>query len=616
MVIDKEWITIEIDTESIISQEADYKKTVTLCEKGKYSEAKQLLKKLIENNPANSEYHRIMGQILSDEGDQDEAINCLIDSLKWDSKNSWALLMMGNIFAKFKNDIPTAMKYYDQAVINNAADNISLTNIAYLLFQQNKLEEAKRYLDEANQKNNEYPNSHLTLALIAEKEGDLHSAFYSATKAIKFSIKKDQVFQHALSLALTIAKNIIQRGEAKSIVSEYLHRLEFEGDKLIESIIDEEIPTIAKLEVAEYYNREKHQIKYKLNATAHEHLIMHELVHLDFIIQARKENLNQLFTSNEIQKEKFIEGLSATIKKLEKLNIPETKIINYCSEIFQGLNSQIFNAPIDLFIEDFLYNEFPKLRPYQFVSLYSIINDGIKATTDKNIIELAPRDIVSKSKIYNLVGALHFKELFGLDLIKDFQPTHIELKEAEKMYTEFLEYKTDRKAGEEYELVQNWAEDLTLQDNFELVDEETYRNRSASAEDILKSIEEDPYDVNSDKAFKDRQMDKFQKTASEIGLNMAVVMYMVDALQYFENTPNDKIKQAAFEIASVGTQGIVPDKQGYKLATVPSKEFTGYHLLAYYYVTWSLAVPEMVSQLQLPYDKEYEMAVSMHKPKM
>ncbi len=58
------WVNIEIDTPSIISQEADYKKTVSLCERGKYSEAKPILKKLIEKNPTNSEYYRIMGQIL------------------------------------------------------------------------------------------------------------------------------------------------------------------------------------------------------------------------------------------------------------------------------------------------------------------------------------------------------------------------------------------------------------------------------------------------------------------------------------------------------------------------------------------------------------------------
>ena len=48
VTIDKEWVTIEIDTQSITSQDAEYRKTVTLCEKGKYSEAKPILQKLIE----------------------------------------------------------------------------------------------------------------------------------------------------------------------------------------------------------------------------------------------------------------------------------------------------------------------------------------------------------------------------------------------------------------------------------------------------------------------------------------------------------------------------------------------------------------------------------------
>lgn len=348
---------------------------------------------------------------------------------------------------------------------------------------------------------------------------------------------------------------------------------------------------------------------------AFEHLIMHELVHLDFIIQARKENINQLFTSNEKNKELFVNGLEAFVKILHKLGLTEDKISNYCNDLFNGLNSQIFNAPIDLFIEDYLYNEFAELRPLQFISLFTMIKDGVYATTNKKVVEFSPKHILSKTKIYNLIGAFHFKDLFGIDFIKDFQPTTIEQKEAQRMYDEFLEYKLDRKAGEEYELVQNWANDLKLQDNFELVDEETYRKRTASAGDILKSIEEDPYDLNSNRAYKDRQMDKFQKSASEIGLNMAVVMFMVDALKYLQDMPNDKIKRIAFEIASVGTQGIFPEKNGYKLSTIPNTDFTGYHLLAYYYVTWALAMPEVLSELQLPYDNEYKMATSMHKQK-
>ena len=134
-----------------------------------------------------------MGQILSDEGDQDEAINYLIDALRWNSKNAWALLMMGNIFAKFKEDIPTAMKYYDQALIANVRDLISLTNIGYLLLQENTLEKAKQYFNQALKINSDFPNTHFGLGMIAEKENDNYRAFEATIEAIKCNKNKETI---------------------------------------------------------------------------------------------------------------------------------------------------------------------------------------------------------------------------------------------------------------------------------------------------------------------------------------------------------------------------------------------------------------------------------------
>lgn len=170
-------VIIDIDVPSIVTQEADYKKTVALCEKGKYADAKPILNNLLEKNPTNSEYHRIMGQILSDEGNQDKAVDHLIDALRWDSKNNWALLMLGNIFARFKNDIETAMKYYDQALKLNTNDHITINNIGANLMQQGKLQEAKKYFWKAIEINDEYPNTHFALSMVAEMEDDLQSVF-------------------------------------------------------------------------------------------------------------------------------------------------------------------------------------------------------------------------------------------------------------------------------------------------------------------------------------------------------------------------------------------------------------------------------------------------------
>ena len=153
------WATITIDTPSIVNQEVDYRKVVSFCEKGKFTEAKKILVPLIGKNPTNSEYHRILGQVLSEEGDQEEAINSLIDALKWDPKNGYALLMMGNIFAKYKNDVDTAMKYYNQALKINPKDNIAVNNIGANLLQLGKTKEGIEYLEKAYELNPDYVNT-------------------------------------------------------------------------------------------------------------------------------------------------------------------------------------------------------------------------------------------------------------------------------------------------------------------------------------------------------------------------------------------------------------------------------------------------------------------------
>jgi hypothetical protein len=296
------------------------------------------------------------------------------------------------------------------------------------------------------------------------------------------------------------------------------------------------------------------------------------------------------------------------------MNIPEKSITKFCTGLFDGLNLQAYNTPIDLFIEDFIYNEFSQLRPYQFLSLYALIQEGLKAVTDVTVIELSPATLLSKSKIYNLVNALQFKALFGLDFINDFNATPAELRKSESFYAEFLEYKDNRKPAEEYELVLHWAEDLQIEAYFELENEDEYRKRS-DVDTFIEKLEKDPFGLHDDTAFKEKEMEQFQKNQEHIGTNMAVTMFMVEALLYFQDMPVDTIKKLAFEIAMQGTQGFDPNQKNYIIGSIPNKRFSGYQILAYYYVSWMLAIPEMVSQLQLPFEEEYKVALTLFKSK-
>ena len=614
VTIENGLVTIEVDTQIIAAQDADYHKAVSLCDKRKFSEAKPILLDLIKKNPTNSEFHRIYGQILSEEGDQDEAINYLIDALRWNPKNNYALLMMGNIFAREKDDLDTARTYYDEAIALNPKDNIAINNLGTNLLQLGKWEKGLEYLEKAYELNPKYPNSSYGIALANDKLGNTLVAFDFATTSLKNCRVNDQtIFNHALSLLIKTAEDWIKTDSGKKVFQEYKTHLEKEGGKEIKVEADSELPTAAKIEFAENYNRDFHLIKYKPSYQAVEHLMMHELVHLDFVIAARKENQNKLFVSDGEKRRRFIKDHEKDVTGLNKKGYVEKFLSGFINALFEGLNRQMYNAPIDLFIEDFLFKNYPTLRPFQFVSLYALAIEYKDSSTNKQAIQLTPKDIHYANKVMNIIFAFHFKELFGFDIVSKFNPTPNEIREANKLFKEFKEYQTDREAGEEYELVQHWADDLKVSNYFELIDEEAHRRRT-DANKILEAIEDDPFGTDSDQDFKQGEMDKFQKSQNEIGLNMAVVMFMVDALQYFKDKTKETIKKTALEIAMLGTQGIVPGgDHKYKLANVPGKDFSGYHLLAYYYVTWSLAIPEMLKDLKLPYDSEFSLAKQMFK---
>jgi hypothetical protein len=317
-----------------------------------------------------------------------------------------------------------------------------------------------------------------------------------------------------------------------------------------------------------------------------------------------------LFVSNNSHKTLFIKNLESDLKKLNKLGFNEKQLDEYSNRIFDGMNRQVFNAPIDLFIEYNLYQKYPELRAYQFLSLYQMVNEGLQAVTNPQIVEFSPKNILSKSKIYNIVGAIQFKDLFGVDLLSEYNANKLEMDQAIKFYQEYKEYELDKEAGEEYELVENWADDLKLHDYFEMLSESQYRKRT-NIDELLTSIEKDPFGQEEKDPYRERQTKKFQESHGGENVNMAVVMFMVDAIQYFKDLPQEQIKKIAYEIAILGDQGFFPENEGYQVASMPDKTFSGYHILAYFYVSWAIAMPEVLHELKMPFDKEYEMAKMM-----
>ena len=129
--------------------------------------------------------------------------------------------MMGNIFAKFKNDIDTAMKYYDQALLAKPDDNITINNIGANLLQQNKFEEAKKYFNKAITLDEKYPNTHYALAMIAIEEGDVIRAFNSFIQTAKCSKKNDFFYTKGIEEAYNVANHIFKEDGGEKVFKKF-----------------------------------------------------------------------------------------------------------------------------------------------------------------------------------------------------------------------------------------------------------------------------------------------------------------------------------------------------------------------------------------------------------
>ena len=598
VTIDGDYVKVKVDQKDLEQSQQEFNEITALCEKRQFKEAHSRLELFLKKHSRHSEGYRILAQMEMEAGNIDKAIDIDIEALRCNPKNIWALILMGNLYSKYKDNYEIGRTYYD-SVLKYSPDNfIAINNVAALMMENEDYESAIPLFEKSLEGDKKYANAYYGLAVCYYNQRENQKAFDTALKGCLLAdirSENPQVMDELHKIMLASAHAVVESTNYMNVVLGIKDEIEMKYNQKIEIEEDDTLDLSAKLEYGPTHHRDYHLIKYNPKKPFMEHLAIHEMMHLQMNLEADKVNNNKVIISNNDNVIAFRTKYAAWIKKLVN-RFEHSKAMNLVEQIHRGYMLQVMNCPLDLFVEKRMYDKYPIVRAIQLLSLMEQETYNIKAIKGSENSKFVPLDIVQNSKVMNIVTSMHFEHLFGLRFYQEYKPTRAQFDQAKDFYDEFLAY-DDYKPGEEYELVEYFMDSLHAERFMSILPLSDYFDDSFDRMEKTKAMrdaalgEDAPAGGNSFDGLTEEQkknQDDFyaqNKDGEDPMKTMMMSMYMLGALEYFDGMDKMEIKKIAFEIAMIGTTGISPDKKsGYKVPSIPEKDFGGYQLLAYYYV--------------------------------
>lgn len=590
-----------------------------LCNKHKFDEALPILEEIIKIDPQNSEAWRTLAQVhWFYQHKPEKAYDELIEALRCNPKNIWALVLMGNLLTKEKNDVDHAKLYYDKVLEFYPDNAIAINNIGATYMERKDYEGALPFMEKALDIDDSYANSYYGLGLCYYKLGKIEDAFEVCHKgALKSSDRPENpaVREELIKLYLTVAKDYADKTNYINVwkgIKDELEAIDYVNIHIVE---DKSLNVHAKMEYAPLHAAKEHIIRYNPEKDFVEHLFIHEMMHLKMNQQASQANRGKAIISSDATRTAFKKRYMKFMQKTHS-HIPATELNKVLFGLADGLGLQLMNCPLDLFVEHMIYSYYQIARPIQMLSLFHMEQDNINAVKQAAQNGFFPKEIVYANKVMNIVTSMHFKDMYGINLIGQYHPTKQELMHAKDLYDEFKAYLDTYKAGDEYEMVEYFVQSFNMEELIEIIDESQVTEgmkADLSMKNDLKDLAKDALsEEDADAA--NAQFALNHQDGADPTETMMMSMYMLGAMEYFDTLNPHDVHRIALEIAMVGVTGIDPKKK-YSIKSIPDKEFGGYQLLAYYYVSWARAIPDKLAHLGLPFSKAYDSALQMYNAK-
>jgi tetratricopeptide (TPR) repeat protein len=574
-----------------------FQKGVRNAQHGSYDKAIKNFEKVIAIMPQHIDARRNLAMAHLEEGHIPKAKELLHECIKIDPTNVWSFVLLGNIATKHDRAFEVAAFYYEKGLTINPDDNLLLNNFAALRMDMGNIDQARALFEKALKIDSSYPNTYFGLAL-------LHRVTNSPEKALKIldqlfmqtsstDIRSAPVYKNARDLYLEIS-TVLAHKESGAIMNGIMARkmaLEATTGYSISIEMDNTLEYISAVsQMAWKHNRDEHRIRYRMRSEAMTpHLVAHELEHIVLEHEARQLARNRFFATTAKTREYAIQSVADSIAKLQRQGYSEESISSTILKLTHGLNNQIFNCPLDMVVEQNIYNKYPDLRHSQFASLRQMHLEALQTVTNKEIKKLTPPFIFRASVTLNCAYAFFIDHLY--QGVTDYA-------EAYRKSDNFSHGKNL------FDIWKKRMENFTPGDEYEMVDE--YAN-------ILKLRpwyywQTDPVHLN-----KGQESDKSTLSVPLITDKPEAYTFCLDALRRFDGKSRDEIFNVISEISILGMNGIDHTTAGktYALKAYPNETFLGLHLLCLMYVGFKLYDPAV--NCGLDFAEAYKMALDNHK---
>ena len=585
-------VTIDIPDSAIGDKsEADrlHIRATQRAKQGEYRKAVGIWERVVELDPTNVEARRNLGMAYVELQETDKARENLVEAAVLDPKDAWSFVVLGNILAK-ENDWGGAERFFKQALELKPDDGWAMNSLGAICTERQKYEDAIAWFERSIRSNPKFANAYYgrahALVGMGKPEAALASIEELFQNAERQDARSDSVFRAARESYWETAKVIakIKKEKADKALEVYEEHIEdLSGLPVKEERHDLAGMIAGQTQMAWKKDRDYHLITIRpvYPEPLWQHIKAHELTHIALEAEARALGRNKWFSTTAATRERAIRSMAADIKKLERKGLNNKRTAELMVELLNGACGLVFNAPLDMMIEQRIRERLPDLRYNQLCSLTQLAVEAESVSTNKDTRELTPGRILRVNDALNGAMALWLSDFSGG--IGDFVQSYRKFDAfpiAQKIYQHFqARNKGKLEPGDEYTLVDDFAEMLGVRDWYQWIDDPGVASQPARKQ--AAATDNQPQGTTNPELLRSK--------------DMASTMYLLAALERFEKLPSAKVKQIALEIAVLGMSGLdyASSEKKYRLNAIPGEEFSGLEVMCLMHAGLRQVEPEM-----------------------